>query len=91
MAVQVELPKAFSVREENEFFPIEHLLARLNPQLMVTQLGTGVHVNGSYTVFWGIVHLEDQPPTMKEVGAALTEAGFDFSRNTLMKPTQWTG
>jgi len=68
---QVELPKAFSVREENEFYPIQHLMARLNPRLVVTQAGTGVHVNGGCTVFWGVVHLEGQSPSRKEVEGVL--------------------
>ena len=33
MHAGIELPKAFSVRDEHEFLPIQHLLARLNPQL----------------------------------------------------------
>ena len=32
MHAKVELPKAFSVRDEHEFLPIQHLMARLNPQ-----------------------------------------------------------
>jgi hypothetical protein len=31
MHAGIELPKAFSVRDEHEFLPIQHLLARLNP------------------------------------------------------------
>ena len=89
---QIDLPKAFSVRDEHEFYPIQHLMARLNPKLVVTQVGTGVHVNGGCTVFWGLLYLKGQPPSRKEVEAALAEAGFDFARNVLTKASEsWTG
>ena len=38
MHTKVELPKAFSVRNEREFLPIQHLMARLNPKLLVRQI-----------------------------------------------------
>jgi hypothetical protein len=92
MQTNIDLPKAFSVRDEHEFFPIRHLIARMNPKLAVTQAGTGVHVNGGCTVFWGVVHLEGQSPSRKEVEDALKEAGFDFGRNVLRQASQiWTG
>ncbi len=92
MKAQVELPKAFSVRDENEFYPIRHLMAKLNPRFLVAQIGTGVHMNGGCTVFWGVVYLQGQPPSRKEVEAALAEAGFDFARNVLTKASElWTG
>jgi hypothetical protein len=92
MQTQIDLPKAFSVRDENEFFAIQHLTARLNPQLRVVQVATGVHVNGGCTVFWGIVSLEGHPPSKEDVETALREAGFDFSRNVLTKASElWTG
>ena len=56
MFTKVQLPKAFSVRDEHEFYPMQHLMARLNPDLMVKQVATGVHVEGGGTVFWGIVY-----------------------------------
>ena len=31
MHAKVELPKAFSVRDEHEFLPVRHLLGRMNP------------------------------------------------------------
>ena len=62
MQAKVELPKVFSVRDEHEFLPIRHLMARLNPQFTVRQIATGVHVNGGGTVFWGIVYLNGEPP-----------------------------
>ena len=83
MQTKVELPKAFSVREENEFYAFQHLMARMNPKLMVKQVATGVHVEGGCTAFWGLVYLDGQPPSKKEVEAALTEAGFDFGHNIL--------
>lgn len=83
MHTKIELPKEFSVADEHEFFPIQHLMARLNPQLVVKQVATGVHVDGGETVFWGLVYLKDEPPGKKEVEAALREAGFDFVHNIL--------
>jgi hypothetical protein len=83
MQATIELPKAFSVRDEHEFFPIEHLIARLNPQLVVTQVATGMHVNGGCTVFWGLIQQQGQRLTRKEVETALREAGYDFSHNLL--------
>jgi hypothetical protein len=82
MQVRIELPKAFSVRDEHEFFPIQHLMARLNPELMVEQVATGVHVNGGCTVLWGIIYVNGQQPGAKDVENALREAGFDFAHNT---------
>jgi hypothetical protein len=92
MQTKINLPKAFSVRDEHEFFPIQHLLARLSPKLVVARAGTGVHVHGGCTVFWAVVHLDGQQPSQKEVEAALREAGFDFARNVLTKASElWTG
>ncbi len=81
MMANVELPKAFSVRDEHEFHPIQHLLARLNPKLHVKQVATGRHINGGETVFWGLVYLGENPPDKKEVETALREAGFDVDHN----------
>jgi len=58
-------------------------MARLNPQLIVKRVATGVHVDGGTTVFWGLVYLESDPPSKKEVELALREAGFDFAHNIL--------
>ena len=84
MQSTIDLPKAFSVRDDHEFLPIQHLLARLNPKLTVAQVATGVHINGGPTVFWGLVCLEGQPPTKKEMESALREAGFDFAHGVLV-------
>ena len=81
MQVPIDLPQAFSVREENEFHPIQHLLARLNPNLIVTRVATGRHINGGPTVVWGVVHLEGTGPDKTEVEAALAKAGYDFGLN----------
>jgi hypothetical protein len=83
MHAKVELPKAFSVRDEHESLPIQHLMARMNPQLSVRQVATGVHVDGGGTVFWGLVYLKGEPPSKKKVEIALREAGFDFVHNIL--------
>lgn len=91
MQATVCLPRAFSVRDEHEFFPVQHLMARLNPKLVVKQVATGVHINGGCTVFWGIVFQDDQPPTRKDVEAALKDAGFDFGHNVLTQISNvWT-
>lgn len=81
MLVSIEIPRAFSVRDENEFFPIQHLLARMNPDLMAEQAATGRHVQGGCTVFWGIVYFKGRVPTRAEAEAALREAGCDFNHN----------
>ena len=83
MQAKMDLPKVFSVRDEHEFLPIQHLMARLNPQLVVKQIATGVHVDGGSTVFWGLVYLQSEPPSKKKVELALREAGFDFAHNVL--------
>lgn len=91
MQAIIELPKAFSVREENEFYAFQHLLARLNSKLMVKEITTGVHIEGGCTVFWGLVYLDGQTPSKKEVEAALKEAGFDFVHNVLTQAAcVWT-
>jgi hypothetical protein len=78
MPASMKLPTAFSVRDDHEFFPIQHLMARINPKLMVVQLTTGRHVDGGCTVFWGLVYLDGERLTQQDVEAALREAGFDF-------------
>ena len=82
MHAKVDLPQAFSVREEDEFFPFQHLLAKLNSKLMVRHVGTGKHVNGGPTVLWGLVYLDGEQPTEKETEAALKLAGYDFQHNS---------
>ena len=83
MKAKVDLPKAFSVRDDHEFLPFQHLLERMNPQLRVRRVATGVHVDGGGTVFWGLVYLEGEPPSKKKVEIALREAGFDFVHNVV--------
>lgn len=81
MKNSIDLPQAFSVRDENEFYPFQHLLARLNPKLIVTRVATGRHVNGGPTVMWGLVHLDGSIPSSAEVEKALRRAGFDVDNN----------
>ncbi|MFO7903822.1 MAG: hypothetical protein ACQESR_05830 [Planctomycetota bacterium] len=81
MQTSIDIPQAFSVRVENEFYPIRHLLSRLNPKLIVTRIATGRHVNGGPTVLWGLVHLQGKRPSQKEVENALEAAGFDLANN----------
>lgn len=91
MHTKIELPKAFSVRDEHEFYAFQHLMERLNPKLMVKQIATGVHVDGGCTVFWGLVYQDGQTPSMKDVEFALKEAGFDFGHNVLTQAAYvWT-
>jgi len=91
MHTKVELPKAFSVRDEHEFLPVQDLLTRLNPQLVGRQVATGVHIDGGSTVFWGLVFLKGEPPSKKKMEIALREAGFDFAHNVLTQMADvWT-
>ena len=63
MQASVELPKAFSVRDDRELTLIQDLVAQLNPRLLVVQVATGLHVSGGCTVNWGLVYLDGQPLT----------------------------
>ena len=79
------------MRDEHEFLPIQHLMERLNPKLMVRQVATGVHVDGGGTVCWGLVYLNGEPPSKKKVETALREPGFDFAHNVLRQAAYvWT-
>ena len=86
MQATIELPKAFSVREDRELPLIADLMARLNPKLLVVQVATGVHVDGGYTVNWGLVYMDGQPLTDADVAAALKEAGLDAQHNAEIQP-----
>ena len=81
MQAAVELPKAFSVRDDCELPLIQDLMARMNPKLLVAQVATGLHVNSGCTVNWGLVYLDGQPLTDEDVQAALEEAGLDSQHN----------
>ncbi|MFW6169168.1 MAG: hypothetical protein ACODAD_01675 [Planctomycetota bacterium] len=85
MQTSIDIPQAFSVRVENEFYPIRHLLSRLNPKLIVTRIATGRHIHGGPTVVWGLVHLLGERPPREEVEAALRAAGFDFANNVAVQ------
>ena len=41
MEMTIQIPKAFSVRDDHEFLAFKHLMARLNPQLRVRQVDAG--------------------------------------------------
>ena len=86
MKATVELPKAFSVRDDRELPLIRDLMARLNPKLLVAQVATGVHIDGGYTVNWGLVYMDGQPVTDADVAAALKEAGLDAQHNAEIQP-----
>ena len=88
MNAAVELPKAFSVRHDHEIPLIRDLMARLNPKLLVIQVATGVHIDGGYTVNWGLVYMDGQPLTDADVAAALKEAGLDAQHNAEIQPSR---
>ena len=81
MKITVEVPQAFSACGENEIAPIQHLMTRLNPRLVVKQVATAMHVDGGGTVLWGLVCMEGQPLAKNDIDAALREAGFDFKHS----------
>ena len=81
MDVNLNLPCAFSVHDENEFYAFQHLMARMHSQLRVTQLTTGKHINGGCTVFWGLVHVGSDNVAKEDLESALEDAGFDFEMN----------
>jgi hypothetical protein len=90
MKATIELPKAFSVREERELPLVQDLMTRLNPKLQVVQVATGMHIDGGYTVNWGLVYMEGQPLTDADVAAALQEAGLDAQHNAeIQEPRIW--
>jgi hypothetical protein len=89
MEATIQLPQAFSVRDEHEFYPMQHIMARLNPNLLVEQVATGRHVNGNYTVLWGLVYLEGHLPKIQDIEGALEEAGYDFSHNKPIAPPEF--
>lgn len=90
MKATIELPKAFSVREERELPLVQDLMSRLNPKLLVVQVATGVHIDGGYTVNWGLVYMDGQSLTDDDVAVALKEAGLDAQHNAeIQEPRIW--
>lgn len=90
MKVTIELPRAFSVRDDRELPLIQDLMARMNPKLMVVQVATGMHIDGGYTVNWGLVYMEGQSLTDADVAVALKEAGLDARHNAeIQEPRIW--
>jgi len=81
MKYQIDVPKAFSVRDEHEFLAFRHLVARLHPHLRVTEAAQGIHKEGGTTKYWGLVHGSGQIVTREELETALLEAGFDHQHN----------
>jgi hypothetical protein len=88
MQAVVELPSSFSVCDDRELQLVQDLMARMNPLLLVTQVATGLHVNGGRTVNWVVVHLIGQRFTEMEVRTALSEAGLDFRHNEEIQPSR---
>ena len=90
MKATIELPTAFSVREERELPLVQDLMTRLNPKLLVVQVATGVHIDGGYTVNWGLVYMDGQSLTDDDVAVALKEAGLDAQHNAeIQEPRIW--
>jgi hypothetical protein len=90
MKVTIELPKAFSVRDDRELPLIQDLVTRLNPKLLVAQVATGMHVDGACTVNWALVYMEGESLTDAEVAAALNDAGLDARHNAeIQAPRIW--
>ena len=90
MKATIELPKAFSVRDDRELPLIQDLMARMNSKILVAQVATGMHVDGGYTVNWGLVYMEGQTITDADVAAALKEAGLDSQHNAeIQEPRIW--
>jgi hypothetical protein len=88
MKAAIELPIAFSIRDDREFPLVRDLVARLNPKLLVAQVATGMHIDGGCTVNWGLVYLEGESLTDEEVAAALKEAGLDAQHNAEIQPSR---
>jgi hypothetical protein len=88
MQATVELPIAFSVREDREIPLVQNVMTRLNPKLLVVQVATGLHIKGGYTVNWGLVYLDGQAVTDEDVRAALEEAGLDSEHNAEIQPSR---
>ena len=88
MKATIELPKAFSVRDDRELPLVQDLMARLNPKLLVVQVATGVHIVGGYTVNWGLVYMDGQQLTDADVADALKEAGLDAQHNAEIQPSR---
>ena len=88
MKATVELPKAFSVSDDRELPLVQDLMIRLNSKLLVAQVATGVHIEGGYTVNWGLVYMDGQRLTEADVVAALKEAGLDAQHNAEIQPSR---
>jgi hypothetical protein len=86
MQPSIKLPIAFSVSRDNELSMIQDILTRLNHELIVVQVATGLHIDGGSTVNWGLVYHNAQSPTEAEVRAALEEAGLDLQHNAEIQP-----
>lgn len=90
MQATIDLPKAFSMRDERELPLVRDLMTRLNPALLVIQVATGVHIDGGYTVNWGLVYQDGQPITDEDVTAALKDAGLDAQHNVeIQRSRMW--
>jgi hypothetical protein len=81
MQATIELPRAFSVRDDREFPLVRDLMLRLNSKLLIVEVGTGMHLTGDSTVHWGLVYLDGQRLTDKQVHDALADAGLDFKHS----------
>ena len=92
MHTKVELPKAFSVRDEHEFLPDSALDgAAESRSSWSSKWRRACMWTAAEPSFWGLVYLNGEPPSKKKVENALREAGFDFVHNVLTQAaTVWT-
>ena len=88
MQITIELPKAFSVRDVRELTFVQDLMTRLNSQVLVAQVATGIHIDGGPTAVWALVYMDGQPPKEAEIFNALREAGLDMQHNAEIPPSR---
>jgi hypothetical protein len=70
MQAPVELPKAFSVRDDRELPLNQDLMARLNPRLLIVPVATGLHFNRINEKHRSCSSLRSRPEWFRFRGAA---------------------
>lgn len=83
MEMTVQIPKAFSVRDFNEFRAHQDLLTRMNPALRVMSIATGRHKNSGTTIFWGVVYKDGEKMDEETAKKVLVEAGLDLNGSSI--------
>lgn len=89
MQITLELPLAFSVRDDHEISIIQDLVQRIDARLVVILAATGMHKSGGATVNWGVIHLAGPVPGESLIQAALQKAGFDARHNIAIDAPQY--